>query len=725
MLSARTWSDSRTKRVESATVAGLAVWLARPFLRPGRYVVAFDTVNYSVPNHIVTMNAWRSGRLPLWNDMIFGGVPHLGNAQTAALYPARLLTWGLEPTRAINLLAAAHIALFAFGMLALARRLGLGPPIGFVVALVGTASGAMITRSIQFEQICVLAWTPWILAGLHACLTSLRPRRAMALTAGAATLGVLAGHPQSTYMTGVLAAVWVLLVTIEHSSWRRLSYVAGAAGLALAAAALQLVATLSATRESAISSGRSLDELSTPGLSAVPRRLAMILGGTFRSIDPGVNAGSFEAIGYVGSAAAGLALIGVVAHLRPSKNRVLVAGLACSAVVFVVLALGPRTFVFEVLYRVVPGFDLPRVSARWLTMTAMCVAVLAGFGMQAVLTVKRQRPALVALGGASALVGAVVLAGFDTPDRRTAALWILLVLVVAVSVIVSGRGQPRLATALLIGAVVLELGVASLHSVTATTTSRRAASGHPRPTTEFLSAQAGWTISLTDDTAEPQGAIGGLRPNASVQAGVRSLDGYDGGVQVTKRWLALIATVNPEPTFELPLRNQVPIPLVPATAGTLGIRFVQIANDRDAAELVPGWGEPVAADDLFTTYENPRWPGEAFIGTEQFRLVRPSPEQINVASRGEGGTLSIDAQLTAGWRAYIDGQSVPLARLDGFRLAVDVPSGDHEVEFHYRPRWLLPAEVLSIVGLLGICAVWFSDRRRDPPEVAATVATPE
>ena len=45
----------------------------------------------------------------------------------------------------------------------------------------------------------------------------------------------------------------------------------------------------------------------------------------------------------------------------------------------------------------------------------------------------------------------------------------------------------------------------------------------------WLDGRPGYTISLTDDLQPPDYSVPGLRPNANVLVGVRSVDGYDGG----------------------------------------------------------------------------------------------------------------------------------------------------------------------------------------------------
>ena len=82
----------------------------------------------------------------------------------------------------------------------------------------------------------------------------------------------------------------------------------------------------------------------------------------------------------------------------------------------------------------------------------------------------------------------------------------------------------------------------------------------------------------------------GLRPNANVLAGVASLDGYDGGVQVTRRWLSLVAReqgpVVLRPTAAQPVA---PPALDASILARMNVRWVVLAIDRDRLGHVAGW----------------------------------------------------------------------------------------------------------------------------------------
>jgi protein-export membrane protein SecD len=51
---------------------------------------------------------------------------------------------------------------------------------GRTAAVIAMAAGSTLTKTVQFEQILVLAWVPLLLATIHAVITSDRPWRAVA-----------------------------------------------------------------------------------------------------------------------------------------------------------------------------------------------------------------------------------------------------------------------------------------------------------------------------------------------------------------------------------------------------------------------------------------------------------------------------------------------------------------------------------------------------------------
>ncbi|CAN5355980.1 hypothetical protein BH23ACT3_BH23ACT3_17010 [soil metagenome] len=729
----------------------MALWLSRSFWLPGRYVVAFDTFAYSGPNYRVTIDQWRAGRLPLWNDLIFGGVTHAGNPQAGVFSPTKLVGLLFDTNRAMNITVALHLVLMAVTTVFLLRRLGARPPAALVAAVVMVANGAVLARSIQFEQIVVLAWTPALLWGITVVLEpGARRWGAMAGTATVTAMVLVAGHPQIVYQVIVMAVAWTVAMAVTGRDHRRLLDLAAAVALGALAASVHLLAAVAATRDSAITTGRDLDDLASPLLSVRPHHLAQLLLGSVRHVDDAAFAGGFESIGHLGVAGAFLAVMGIVLLAARPGRRAIAVVMAITMVLATVWALGPRTPLFRWAYDWVPGFDLARGSARWLGVTAVFAAIAAGLGM-AELARRLDTPRGTTDGvtgrligllhvaiPAAMLLGVIALGALDVvlmPGRAVVVPWVVVAAVMIALVAVAAPRAPALALVALTVVVGAEMITAARHSPIAATTSATSFDALDPGPAGSLAGREGLAIAYTDDAwADTAYLVAGFRPNTNVLAGVASLDGYDGGVQVTERFAALIERLSPAPEVELPLRNNLPLSLDLGLASELGLRWVLMDDRWDPEVLLPGWVATEMSDETFTVWENPAWIGDAVM-VEPDGVVRPaavdrrSPAHLVVDVSVDPGadvnrTLVVHRQTAPGWSADIDGEAVALAPGDGFFLTVDVPAGATKVELRYRPRWLLPGLMGSMVGLAGIAAmaaVALAARRRSRQPTEPTV----
>jgi hypothetical protein len=69
---------------------------------------------------------------------------------------------------------------------------------------------------------------------------------------------------------------------------------------------------------------------------------------------------------------------------------------------------------------------------------------------------------------------------------------------------------------------------------------------------------------------------------------------------------------------------------------------------------------------------------------------------------GPGGELTVEENSWSGWRAWVDGE--PTQLLEGDRLRVHAPEGEHEFRFRYLP-WDVPVGLLITLTGIGLC-VW-------------------
>lgn len=744
----------------AAAAVAFTIWVAWPFVDPDEYVTSFDFLAYSGPNLQVTFDALRAGDLAQWNDLIFGGVTHLGNPQTAALYPVLWPFAAIEVHRALLTVVAVHLAVLSAGVWFLLRRaLGVSP----VAALVGTAtvvgSGAVMARSIQFEQLAVVAWVPWVLLAVDGVLAARRPRTAVALAALAAALLAVAGHPQQAFIAAPLVLAWAVGRVADRGAHRRVPALAAAAALALAVAAVALLPVAAQLGDAANVGGRDLAAASDPAYSLGWRHVTgTLFGDPAEEVHP-VTSASFEAMAFVGIAAATLAALGLLAAHRDERRWTLVALLATGTGALV-LALGPRTAVYRLLFDVVPGFDQARVPGRWMMVVVLVVAVLAAVGVD---SVSRRRPTGAELAGAATLVGgpvAVALLGpVELPSGVAGAWWVTGAAAVLVAA-ARPRWTPAAVRATLAVAVPAALVVAELGWMSASSLARQSRFDDPvtelgGPIAATLADRPGRAVTLTDDRfGDPSYLVAMLRPNANVFDGVPLLDGYDGGVQVTDGWARALSALAPGPLDpNLPLRNQLAVPVDPVTAARFGWRWLVIETEgRDPASIAPGWVGPTVVDGSVEVWENPAWAGPARLVTRaeetpsdpsalpdrlrtlpggtvlvddpaalaldgapagEVDLTRRDQGAIDVRVAPAGPSLLvIDSQHDEGWSARVDGRPVDPVVVDGLLLGVPVDADDRLVELRYRAPGLAAGAAVSAAGLAVAGILVVTDRRR-------------
>jgi len=89
------------------------------------------------------------------------------------------------------------------------------------------------------------------------------------------------------------------------------------------------------------------------------------------------------------------------------------------------------------------------------------------------------------------------------------------------------------------------------------------------------------------------------------------------------------------------------------------------------------------------------------------------PDRARLAATAEEPAVLVLADAwDPGWRARVDGASVPVLRANIAFLGVALPAGHHTVELVYRPAEVSRALALSAVGLLAVAGLALTGRRR-------------
>lgn len=563
----------------------------------GRILAGVDVFTYFYPYRAFLSQAIHAGKFPLWNPYLFLGAPFFADSQAGALYPLNLLlTWSPVPYQVTASLVIHLMLAGLFTYLFARRSLRLGKAGAFTASAVFALGGFLLAQAEHVNQLSVSIYLPLMLylvdSTRERAQAAQRPTRAAkaafwpgSALAGIIALCVLAGHAQSLYICMAAVAVYALwpLLVRERVPRRERPRLLARAGVALAAlaaaaafgllvAAVQVLPTLELSQLSLRGGGMTYRE--AVSFSLRPRLLLTALLPQYRT-------GIFsEYIAYVGIFAMALAILGF--WRSPDRPRARIFAVMAGAGLF--LALGGFNPLYYILYRVVPGFDLFRVPARWMLLYHTAAAMLAGMGIESLRGAERRsnlpsdeglprfarndrwKPILLTAAAVLMALGAGAY-WMERPSPAVAGIWVTCaVATAAFTWLAAKHGVYRAwAQAFFIIAVVAELFTAS----------RSLAINHPtapqaytsmRPSVAHLLADRdrGRMLSLSDlvfdpgDLAEIRAIYGPylagkpssthevnqgiydyvvatkqkeiLVPNLPMLYGIASLDGYGGGI---------------------------------------------------------------------------------------------------------------------------------------------------------------------------------------------------
>lgn len=553
---------------------------------------AGDFLTYYAPYWDYVNSALQQGRLPLWNPMLFAGAPLLANPQTSLFYPLRWLFIFFAAEQGIVYSAALHAWLAGALTYALARRAGRVTPLaawvaGLIFALNGWATGLLghpnRWSTLPWLPAAILLWEMRPFAEPDQPRWGRRTRWWLAASAVVWALGLLAGHSQTFYNQALIVAgwaaapvAWQTLVCLRQrrfrSSWRDLASqllavivpLGAIAILAVGLSAIQLLPTLELAGYSYRSGGLSFRDHAA--LSLPPWRLGFTLLPHYaRDLGRALSTDAFgEWVGYVGLVGLALTVLGLG---FPGARRLRWQA-AVLAVVGVLFSLGAYTPLDYVLYRLLPGWSVFRVPARWLEATMLGIALLAALGMHRLQcgwrpAWHRPRWRRRTWMGVLAALAFLLQAALTRPNLSTLLIWGATLLLLAACLYLLAHGRPWAAW-LLVVMLILELYAASWGLPLQHPTAPQALRSW-RTAPALIAAEAVGSrdpdcrlLSLSTTTYDP-GDLEDLRriygpaldeagfrdlvvatknkevvaPNLGLLFGLPSLDGFDGGLLPT------------------------------------------------------------------------------------------------------------------------------------------------------------------------------------------------
>jgi hypothetical protein len=573
-------AKSRTCRVaEEIVVCGSLVALVVLFYwriaLAGRVLASGDVFTYFYPYWAEATRAAQSGRLPLWNPYLFTGVPFLANSQSGIFYPLNWPLWLTLPAHiSVHATIVLHICLAALNAYLWGRSSLRQSRAGAWATAAAFALGGFLAAHVEHvNQIQALAWLPLLFllfdraAGVHSTDRGAISASALPGLVAVTSLVLLAGHTQAAFICLVGLAVYGLAPDVV-AAWssrdlralrERASVFLVATATATAVAGVQLVPTWELSRFSVRSQGLPLADRVSFSLS--PFYIARALLPPYaRNVSPA----HIEHVAYVG---VGGLVLAAGAAWGAGPRRLRHRRVHSVAILGLLLALGMYNPIYLLLARFVPGFAHFRVPARWLALSAIGVAGLVGWGIDAASSSRR------VLSKCPVTVVGILFAGLilwgalgprlsegDRVQILSVLGWVAGALAV-LALLAVGRITPRLARGGFLGLLLVELylGSSGLPQWRATApqafTSLRPAGAHLLAIGQRETAPASRFLSLSDMTFDP-GDLGEMQivfgpqfsegafydlviaakqqevlsPNLPLALGIPAVDGYDGGV---------------------------------------------------------------------------------------------------------------------------------------------------------------------------------------------------
>ena len=365
----------------------------------------------------------RAGRLALWNPHIYGGTPFFGGFQSALLYPPNWLFLCLPLVVAINTGIALHVFLAGAGMSLWMRERGLHPLAALFAGVLFMFSGPVFPHIYagHLSNLCTMAWGPFVFLAIDGWLRRRTPGWLL-LGAASVAMQILAGHPQYVFYTGVAAALYCAVQLAVAPG--RLQAAAGLAAFVLAGVALsavQLFEGFHAAGESVRNHGT--DATFAAKFSLPPENLLTMLVPNFF--------GSLTAHEYWGrwflwemSLFFGVTGLVLTVYGLAKGPRFRVWSCAAVAAVLLVIAFGPSTPLFDLLYDHAPGFSRFRGWSKFSYPAILLLIVVPATGFDALLrgAVRASWIGLLVLGLDAGVATFLVMAGPSLANPTLASL---------------------------------------------------------------------------------------------------------------------------------------------------------------------------------------------------------------------------------------------------------------------------------------------------------------
>jgi len=351
-----------------------------------------DIISVTFPALTSLEHSLKQGTFPLWSSQLCCGFPLHAWGEGSFCHPFSLvLALLFSAPQVLNLTVLLSFATAGFLMMLYVRHIGLSRQAAFLSACAFAFSGYAIQELEHTDHLLTLCWIGLVFYGWDKYLSS-GLRRWIVLAGTAWALEILGGYPAIPYYTFFAVAAYVAYGWKSERRYKAhrkaFDWMINAAifvGVGVSLSAVQWVPTLELVPFSLRSGGLSYEKglvPTYPWSNLVNWVAPDFLGDAWREVkgfDRGMEA--WENVSYIGLAPLFLAIFELVQGIRrPGRSRFF------SVLFLVCLALALETPLYRVLWWCLPGLRFFRGTSRFLLFAVFSAAVLAGMGLDRLMT---------------------------------------------------------------------------------------------------------------------------------------------------------------------------------------------------------------------------------------------------------------------------------------------------------------------------------------------------
>jgi Bacterial membrane protein YfhO len=693
---------------------------------------ASDIFNGELPARALAGQLLRSGHLPAWTTQMCSGFPLAGSpAEPIGLTLFALL----PPAPALDALVVVLLLVAAHGAYSLARRFGAGIAGAVLAGLAFAGSGYIACQLKHVSIVSTVVWLPW---GMWLIDRALSPRPSSGWPVAAFGLvfaeQVLSGFPQSAYIAALTYGVFALYraIAVRAQSpgaaiYAPMSALAGAIVLGAAAGAVVMMplSALGGISDRAEPLGY---DWSTRLAYWMPNIQTFLVPYVHGDISDNTYEGPpffWEDYGYVGVLTFLFALYGAY---RDRRRPIVVFTFALTLLAYVIV-LGRATPVFHAAYLLVPGMRLFRFPTRFLIVVELGLALLAAFGLTRLRDDLAHRWPVPSRIPSIAVAAICVLTALDLfvhqPRQNPmvpADAW--LAPPASVELVRSTAAQPRTFTPRhrdVHRRVFLEargwVNVEPYYRLRDVLAPNLGGGFWNVPTGDcYVGLSPRWYVDVWGDHNRELALMSVLSGNDFRASRLRVRPNFPtilGAYGVTH-----MITSFPVDGASLPFAGRAGSAYVYRVESAARVRFVAAARhmgDADAAKrlLDPAFDpsrEVLVQDGPASLHPAidaaaPAPQGGLPARTE---IVREDAAVLDIeADAPADGFLLLADTFYPGWRAEVDGRSVPVYRANLSVRTIELPKGTHKIRFTYEAPGLARGLQISIAAMAGLL-VWLA-----------------